>query len=60
MVKYEYSRNWILVWLDKYEENSEVRYFVKKCVEDEHMAKQYEPWCPTNRGASLPSCHTMA
>ena len=39
----KYSRNLIFVWLDKYEKNSIVRYFVKKCVEDEHMAKSYEP-----------------
>ena len=56
----EYYRNQIFVWLDKYEENSEVRYFVKKCVEDEHMTKPYETWSPTNRGASLSSCHTMS
>ena len=35
----EYSRNQIFVWLDKYEKNSRVKYFVKKCIEDGHMAK---------------------
>ena len=39
----EYSRNWIFIWLDKYEKNSRVTYFVKKYVEDGHMAKPYEP-----------------
>ena len=43
-----------------YDENSKVRYFIKKCVEDEHMSKPYEAWSPTNRGASLPSCHIMS
>jgi len=36
-----------------------VRYFIKQCVEDEHMAEPYEPWSPINRDAPLPSCHTM-
>jgi hypothetical protein len=40
--------------LDKEEENSRVRYFVKKCVEVGHMAKPQEPWSPINRGALLP------
>ena len=39
----EYSRNYIFVWLKQYEENSRVKYFIKKCVEDRHMAKSYEP-----------------
>ena len=47
------------MWLDKHEENSRVRYFVKKCIKDGHMINPYEPWSPINRGASLPSCHTV-
>ena len=29
----------MVIWLDKYEKNSRVRYFVKKCVENGHMIK---------------------
>ena len=37
------------------EKNSRVRYFIKKYVEDEHMAKPHEQWSLINRGAPLPS-----
>jgi len=56
----KYSKNYIFIWLDKYEENSRVRYFVKKCVEYGHMAKSYKPWSLINRDAPLLSYHTMA
>ena len=38
----------------KNEEKSRVRYFVKKCAEDRHMAKLYELWSPINMGAPSP------
>ena len=39
-VKYIWN-TYIYIWLDKYEKNSRVRYFIKKCVEHGHMAKLY-------------------
>jgi hypothetical protein len=54
MARQEFSRIRYLAWMDKEEENSRVRYFVKKCVEVGHMAKPQEPWSPINRGALLP------
>jgi hypothetical protein len=41
--------------LEKHKKISKVRFFFcRKCVEDGHMAKPYEPWSPINRGAVLP------
>ena len=50
----KYSKNYIFIWLDKYEENSRVRYFVKKCVKYGHMATPYESWSTINRVLSSP------
>ena len=43
----------MVIWLDKHEENSSIRYFVKKCVEDGHMVKPYELWSAINRGSPI-------
>ena len=53
MVKYEYSRNMIFIWLDKHEENYKITYFIGT-VEDGHMAKPYEPCNPINTCSLLP------